>query len=200
MGSPQSDPPWRFRRLNLWHNISGVICASVTMKAKSASKSKGQICFICRRGQTRKAGLCPFCVTCPAVMGIAALLSAFAAYNIGHDPGYTVSGVDPTKAFVLFLVMSILYFAPTLIAAYKNKLNVWVVAAVNVVLGLTGVGWIFLLVAMLWADSLSGLVKQPAKEVPCKYCLEPVLKGANICKHCKSDLGRVQAEPDSLNL
>lgn len=40
------------------------------------------------------------------------------------------------------------YFIPTMIADYRDHNHLWIIFAINLCLGLTGVGW---LVALIWA-------------------------------------------------
>lgn len=156
--------------------------SSESSQAVQAERSCKETCLFCRRKVvTVGRRVCRFCCTCGVLVMVGACRGLLAV----------LSGEDPRVATFLFLLL-LVYFAPTMIAAYKNKFNVWLVGAINLVLGAMGwIGWVLVFVVVLWAEPLAVLCKlSPAgDEVACNFCLEPVRKGAKICKHCRSDLG-----------
>lgn len=71
-----------------------------------------------------------------------------------------------------------LYFLPAVIASFvRNHPNAGPIAAINIFLGWTLLGWV---VALAW--SLTG--PNMANTAPCPYCAEPIKRGAKVCRFC----------------
>lgn len=88
---------------------------------------------------------------------------------------------DPT---ILAIVVAIVYFVPAINAYSKKHRSRAVIAALNVFLGWTLIGWI---VALAW--SAGGAkddpeLPSPRTHVKCPDCAELILKDAKVCKHC----------------
>lgn len=56
------------------------------------------------------------------------------------------SGAGPAKAIVMLSLVAVLYFVPTVFAFLRGRRRKWRIAAINLFLGWTFIGWI---VAML---------------------------------------------------
>ena len=60
-----------------------------------------------------------------------------------------VDNIDPTTRFILFLFIGlVVYFLPTMAAYNRKHKNLAAIAATNVLLGWTCIGWC---VAFIWA-------------------------------------------------
>ncbi len=93
---------------------------------------------------------------------------------------------------VLALLGVAVYLLPVSIAASRSHPNTMAIAALNILLGWTMLGWI---AALVWA--LTAVEKTNPSQGPkslgaatrnCPFCAEPVLVAAIKCKHCGSDL------------
>lgn len=97
--------------------------------------------------------------------------------------------------FLLMVAIAVAaYFLPTMVALSRNHHNMSALAALNLLLGWTLIGWV---AALVWALSNH---PEPAAAAPaehaqldailkqCPMCAETILAAAIKCKHCGSDL------------
>jgi hypothetical protein len=106
---------------------------------------------------------------------------------------------------VLALLGIALYLLPTAIAASRSHQNTLAIAALNVLLGWTMLGWI---ASLVWA--LTAVERQPApapspdshgaRTKPCPLCAEPVLTAAIKCRHCGSAIAASAAQAGQAGL
>ncbi len=62
------------------------------------------------------------------------------------EPSRRIQGAGPAKAIVMLSLIAVMYFVPTVFAFMRGRRNKWKIAAVNLFLGWTFIGWF---VAML---------------------------------------------------
>jgi uncharacterized protein len=108
-------------------------------------------------------------------------------------------------AVVLLLLGIAAYLLPLSIAASRSHPNTIAIAALNILLGWTMLGWI---AALVWA--LTAIEKRNAPSHSptsrggatrsCPFCAEPVLVAAIKCRHCGSDLEAPIEEQGRSNL
>ena len=106
---------------------------------------------------------------------------------------------------VLVLLGIAIYLLPVSIAASRSHPNTMAIAALNILLGWTMLGWIASLVWALTAvDKLSaasaGPVPPGARVKPCPFCAEPVLAAAIKCRHCRSAILASATQPGQADL
>ena len=102
-------------------------------------------------------------------------------------------------AGILVLLGVAAYLLPTSIAASRRHPNTMAIAALNILLGWTLLGWV---ASLVWA--LTAVDRRPAPSAntvspgvrtkPCPFCAEPILAAATKCRHCGSDLSPSIAE------
>jgi hypothetical protein len=90
--------------------------------------------------------------------------------------------------FFIFIVVAIIYMFPTAIAYQRGHQSQGWVAALNILLGWSLIGWV---IALIWSCSA---VSRPARasasfdradpDVICPYCRAGVDPQARKCKHC----------------
>lgn len=114
--------------------------------------------------------------------------------NVNESAGAIIFGL-------VFLVFALaLYMLPTIIANNRKHPNVGAIAAINIFLGWSLIGWV---AALVWAikNPESVVVAPPAMVTPhsetktCPFCAEEVLAAAIKCKHCGSDLTATPPNP-----
>jgi Superinfection immunity protein len=114
-----------------------------------------------------------------------AVLGFWVAYSwaMGHQG--SLNGFGEVVAGSFFIAAPVLYLLPTIEAWRSGRENLTSIAALNVLLGWSVVGWV---AAAVWA------LKRPSKQVDgwetkkCQFCAEDVHVLAVKCKHCGSDL------------
>lgn len=130
-------------------------------------------------------------------------LLAFYSYSMGMERG----GLNAFGHLVVYsgvIFIPVFYMLPTIEAWLRKSENLPAIAAVNLLLGWTLIGWV---VALAWAlKRPSSVVLVGAHEArhedldrapqhkprkSCQFCGEEVLEVAVKCKHCGSDLGGV---------
>jgi hypothetical protein len=69
------------------------------------------------------------------------------------EPSRRITGAGPAKAIVMLSLILVMYFIPTVFAFSRRRRNKWKIAAVNLFLGWTFIGWF---VAMLMSYAYEG--------------------------------------------
>lgn len=99
---------------------------------------------------------------------------------------------------IVLAIMVAAYFLPLIVAVMRSHQNAGAIAALNLLLGWTLLGWVGALVwAMLSKPEEAGKARgqdvvadtglSPAHR-KCPECAEVVLKEARKCKHCQAEL------------
>lgn len=103
--------------------------------------------------------------------------------------------MDTGQLVLVFLIASLIYFLPSIVAAGRK--NNGGVLVVNLFLGWTLIGWV---VALAWAFTLSQNDTNTAAIGPsgepialtdtkkCPFCAEDIKLAAIVCKHCGREL------------
>jgi hypothetical protein len=87
---------------------------------------------------------------------------------------------------ILGALIVLLYISPGFLAAHRRHPSGGAIFLLTILLGWTGIGWV---AALIWAASGPRGQDVAARDtIPCPYCREPILRGAVICKHCRSRL------------
>lgn len=119
------------------------------------------------------------------IAGLALLVAL--SYSMGQSPPSQLNGLGIFIAGLFFVVAPALYLWPTVEASLRQHPNLAALAALNVLLGWTLLGWV---AALVWAlrrpEPATPVSSGPMKT--CPYCAEPVLAAAIKCKHCGSAL------------
>ena len=103
--------------------------------------------------------------------------------------------------FFIFIVVAIIYMFPTAIAYQRGHQSQGGIAALNILLGWSLVGWV---IALIWSCSA---VSKPARSSPsfdradpdtiCPYCRAGVDPQAKKCKHCAEWIEGKLIQPSS---
>lgn len=100
------------------------------------------------------------------------------------------AGVGGVLAVLVIAVLSIAaYFIPTIIAIARSHDNQWAIAAVNLLLGWSFIGWV---VALVWSLTSSEptqvIVQQPTSAGQCRRCggwnVAWMPDGTRVCGAC----------------
>ena len=84
----------------------------------------------------------------------------------------------------LFVVLA-LYFIPNWIASARHHHQANAIFWVNLLLGWTVFGW---LGAFIWSLTAVNPDLQVDNKMPCPHCAEPIMRAAQVCKHCGRDI------------
>jgi hypothetical protein len=78
---------------------------------------------------------------------------------------------------------SALYFLPSIIAMNRRHRNISAITTVNLVLGWTGIGWLW---ALIWSmtNNTGESDPTPHTHMKCPDCAELIKREALVCKHC----------------
>ena len=138
------------------------------------------------------------------------------SFSMGQTPPQGLNPIGKLIALLFFAFAPLLYMLPTIEAWLKKHRNLGALAALNVLLGWSVVGWV---AAYVWAllrsatdTRASSPVPAPEPYVPapwppakyrvpappppppttkpCPFCAEEVLAAAIKCKHCGSEIPR----------
>ncbi|EHX1544974.1 superinfection immunity protein [Escherichia coli] len=125
---------------------------------------------------------------------IVLLFFVFYSYSMGQTPPDGLNAFGKVISYSFFIFAAALYALPAFEAWLRKHRNLSSIAAVNILLGWTFIGWA---VAYVWSlikkdDSKKVLISErplsEGKRVRCPYCAEEVLAAAVKCKHCGSDI------------
>jgi len=117
---------------------------------------------------------------------------------MGQTPPDGLNAFGKVVSYSFFIFSAALYALPTLEAWLRKHRNLSSIAAINILLGWTFLGWV---VAYVWSlvkkdDSKKLVIASPdpsdEQKVRCPYCAEEVLAAAIKCKHCGSDINGVK--------
>ena len=96
----------------------------------------------------------------------------------------------------LLIIGSVAYFLPTIIAAIKQKRNTAAVAALNLLLGWSIIGWIVSLIWSLSVDTptltITNITNVPMPAAPLPSVIQipnmPLIAEASVCSGCGAKL------------
>lgn len=132
-------------------------------------------------------------------MGLGSVIALAAITLVSFLIGGGTNAAAMVAAVVFFPAALALYASPFLVAYTRRRRNLTAIAAVNLLLGWTFVGWV---VALVWALSEGTAPSEPA-EAPigvasdqraCPFCAETIKAAAVVCRHCGRDVQPVAAE------
>lgn len=126
------------------------------------------------------------------------------AFGIGLICLVALPNGDAKGMFVLLLIGAfglLVYLIPTLIANDRKHPDLSSIAAVNILLGWSLIGWV---VALAWALKTTGTaqvvinntasdakISSPDKYRQCPFCAESILAAAIKCRYCGSEISKV---------
>lgn len=129
------------------------------------------------------------------------VLAFCAAFSVSMGREVALNSLGEVIAFSAVIFVPALYLLPTYEAWTRKQANLQSIAALNLFLGWTIIGWVG---ALIWAFKRPEANPQPAMavaaQVPhqqvqgddeykvCPFCAEQVKAAAIKCKHCGSDL------------
>jgi uncharacterized membrane protein YqaE (UPF0057 family) len=93
----------------------------------------------------------------------------------------TSSGSSPVVGFIL---LAVLYFIPTIVAASRKTPNSGSIFVVNLLLGWTMIGWIAALVKAITTKTYAAQVASGELGQPCAKCRTPMIHGHPFCSKC----------------
>jgi len=129
------------------------------------------------------------------------VLAFCAAFSVSMGREVALNSLGQAIAFSAVIFVPALYLLPTYEAWSRKQANLQSIAALNLFLGWTVIGWVG---ALIWAfkkpepsvHPVTGAAAQdliqpaqaPDEYKVCPFCAEQVKAAAIKCKHCGSDL------------
>ena len=115
-----------------------------------------------------------------ASMMLAMMVSLRPKWSHQVGPAF-VNGIMEVISVILLVAFAAgFYFTPTIVAVAKKSKRAAALAALNLLLGWTLIGWV---VALVWAIAEKEPVVDPLK-AQCPCCLNVINYGARICQFC----------------
>lgn len=125
-----------------------------------------------------------------------AVLAFLSAFSVSMGREVALNAIGEVIALSALVFVPCLYMLPTYEAWARKQSNLQSIAALNLFLGWTVIGWV---AALIWSFKRPEQVGVEAPAAPasrqelpetkaCPYCAEQILLAAIKCKHCGSEV------------